>query len=190
MLKCASTAALHWPDQTNFLANNDRGSRDADYNFDAPEAIDEAALLASVDTLRRGIAADIPVYDFATHARSTTASRRVEPAQARRYALANRAPALWAAAFVCRLAPFKLANVVDSRMVSCINLLLLLLLFLGRTQQRGNTVAGDYGACSTLLCAMHALATSPHFLGAGRSLIRVPALHALLAGRISLCVNH
>jgi Phosphoribulokinase / Uridine kinase family len=53
----------------------------ADYNFDAPAAVDEAALLECLDALRQGEPYDVPVYDFTTHARSATESRRVEPAQ-------------------------------------------------------------------------------------------------------------
>ena len=53
----------------------------ADYNFDAPGAVDEVLLLECLDTLRIGKPFDVPLYDFSTHARDASSTRRVEPAQ-------------------------------------------------------------------------------------------------------------
>ena len=59
-------------------------SRAADYNFDSPDAVDEAALLECLDALKRGQPYEVPIYDFTTHSRSTTESRRIDSAQVRR----------------------------------------------------------------------------------------------------------
>lgn len=52
-----------------------RGARD----FDRPEALDLEHLVADLEALRAGRAADVPVYDFRTHARVRDRVRRVEP---------------------------------------------------------------------------------------------------------------
>ena len=67
--------------------NQDRYNRDlahltrADlihHNFDHPSAIDVELLTAHVRSLKRGQAAELPVYDFAHH-RRTAAVERLEP---------------------------------------------------------------------------------------------------------------
>jgi hypothetical protein len=55
----------------------------ADYNFDCPDAVDERAMIECLDALRLGKPYEVPIYDFTTHTRSLTQSRRVEPAQVR-----------------------------------------------------------------------------------------------------------
>lgn len=47
-------------------------------NFDHPDALDNELLLNHLRALRNGEAIDQPVYDYATHAR-TTAKRHIEP---------------------------------------------------------------------------------------------------------------
>mmetsp|Transcript_22942 Transcript_22942/g.63675 ORF Transcript_22942/g.63675 Transcript_22942/m.63675 type:complete len:463 (+) Transcript_22942:379-1767(+) len=49
------------------------------YNFDHPRAFDEDRIIECLRDLKAGKAVDIPVYDFKTHARSTTEFRRCEP---------------------------------------------------------------------------------------------------------------
>ena len=49
------------------------------YNFDHPQAFDTAEILTCLKTLRRNHSYDIPIYDFATHKRSTE-TRKVLPA--------------------------------------------------------------------------------------------------------------
>ncbi|KXZ55679.1 hypothetical protein GPECTOR_2g1229 [Gonium pectorale] len=49
------------------------------YNFDHPDALDRQELLHCLQGLKEGRSVDIPVYDFATHSRSTE-TRRVDPA--------------------------------------------------------------------------------------------------------------
>lgn len=51
----------------------------AAYNFDTPEAFDQQAMLDCLTALKQGQAFDVPVYDFATHQRSSE-TRRVMPA--------------------------------------------------------------------------------------------------------------
>ena len=57
--------------------------RHAEYNFDAPAAVDEPEMLRCLDALHAGRPYDLPVYDFTSHARSATEVRRVEAAQVR-----------------------------------------------------------------------------------------------------------
>lgn len=47
-------------------------------NYDHPESLENTLLCAHLDTLRSGLAVEVPQYDFAKHARKTE-SRRVEP---------------------------------------------------------------------------------------------------------------
>ena len=47
-------------------------------NFDHPDALDNDLLINHVRSLRAGEAIDQPIYDYATHAR-TTARRHIEP---------------------------------------------------------------------------------------------------------------
>jgi uridine kinase len=49
------------------------------YNFDHPDAFDNALLLECLRALAEGRAFDCPTYDFATHSR-TSETRRIEPA--------------------------------------------------------------------------------------------------------------
>jgi hypothetical protein len=51
----------------------------ADFNFDHPDAFDTPLLLECMSKLKAGCAVEVPVYDFATHSRSST-TRRVRPA--------------------------------------------------------------------------------------------------------------
>ena len=41
------------------------------YNFDEPKALDSAQLAKDIETLKRGQPANLPVYDFARHARTS-----------------------------------------------------------------------------------------------------------------------
>ena len=50
----------------------------AGFNFDAPEALDSELLVDDLRQMALGHAVEIPVYDFATHARQK-ATQRVEP---------------------------------------------------------------------------------------------------------------
>lgn len=52
-----------------------------DFNFDHPSAFDEAEIARCLDNLKRGRAVNVPIYDFATHARRADATERVEPAE-------------------------------------------------------------------------------------------------------------
>jgi hypothetical protein len=45
------------------------------YNFDVPDALDRPQLLAVLQALREGRPVDVPIYDFATHSRSTETRR-------------------------------------------------------------------------------------------------------------------
>ena len=47
------------------------------YNFDHPNAIDTALFVEHLRALKSGRAAELPIYDFVTH-RRTSASRRIE----------------------------------------------------------------------------------------------------------------
>lgn len=47
-------------------------------NFDHPDAFDTAAMIENLKQLQTGQPADIPIYDFTTHSRSTQ-KKRVEP---------------------------------------------------------------------------------------------------------------
>ncbi len=49
-------------------------------NFDAPDALDEALLIAQVRLLAQGRPADVPVYDFTRHVR-TAAIQRVQSSE-------------------------------------------------------------------------------------------------------------
>ncbi len=49
-------------------------------NFDHPSALDRDLLASQMGALAQGAAIDLPVYDFATHAR-TTATRHIVPAE-------------------------------------------------------------------------------------------------------------
>jgi uridine kinase len=49
-------------------------------NFDHPDALDNALLLAHLDSLRAGNAVQVPVYDFATHLRRIE-TKRIEVAR-------------------------------------------------------------------------------------------------------------
>jgi uridine kinase len=40
------------------------------YNFDHPDAFDQAALLECIEDLKAGKPVDVPIYDFNTHQRS------------------------------------------------------------------------------------------------------------------------
>lgn len=48
-------------------------------NWDHPDAFDVELLTQHLEALNRGVAVDMPVYEFATHSRSTR-TRRIEPA--------------------------------------------------------------------------------------------------------------
>ena len=48
------------------------------HNYDHPDALDTAELVRNLDQLRAGVAADLPVYAFATHTRQP-ARERVAP---------------------------------------------------------------------------------------------------------------
>lgn len=50
----------------------------ARFNFDVPAALDHDLFRTHLQALRLGRAVDVPVYDFATHAR-TTKTERIEP---------------------------------------------------------------------------------------------------------------
>jgi uridine kinase len=50
------------------------------HDFDRPEALESSLLAVHLAALARGEAADLPVYDFATH-RRTAQTERVEPAE-------------------------------------------------------------------------------------------------------------
>lgn len=39
------------------------------YNFDHPNALDFATLLSTLNRLKAGLSAEIPIYDFKTHSR-------------------------------------------------------------------------------------------------------------------------
>jgi len=45
------------------------------YNFDHPDALDVELLVEHLDRLRRGLAVDVPVYDFTTHRRGSAVVR-------------------------------------------------------------------------------------------------------------------
>src|SRR5690349_24984470 len=45
----------------------------ARFNFDVPSALDHALFLSQLESLSVGYAVDVPVYDFATHSRTTHA---------------------------------------------------------------------------------------------------------------------
>jgi uridine kinase len=47
-------------------------------NFDHPDSLESELLIAHLDSLCRGEAVEVPVYDFSTHSRSAQI-RRVEP---------------------------------------------------------------------------------------------------------------
>ncbi len=49
-----------------------------DTNFDHPSALDTSRLVADLDLLRAGHAADVPIYDFAHHRRAQV-GERIEP---------------------------------------------------------------------------------------------------------------
>jgi len=49
-------------------------------NFDHPDSLDHELFIEHLDNLRRGIAVDEPIYDFANHDRLDR-TRRVEPAR-------------------------------------------------------------------------------------------------------------
>ncbi|MEW5316301.1 MAG: hypothetical protein WDW38_007681 [Sanguina aurantia] len=49
------------------------------YDFDDPSAFDEPAILDTLLRLKQGLAVELPIYDFARHARSEE-TKRVEPA--------------------------------------------------------------------------------------------------------------
>ena len=53
-------------------------AREADLNFDHPDAFDTALLVADLDALRHGEPVEMPRYDYRTHARLP--GRRLEPA--------------------------------------------------------------------------------------------------------------
>ncbi|HEX9668807.1 MAG TPA: uridine kinase [Thermoanaerobaculia bacterium] len=48
------------------------------HNFDHPDALDDALLVAHVAALKEGRAVEVPIYDFVRH-RRTVRTRRVEP---------------------------------------------------------------------------------------------------------------
>ncbi len=48
------------------------------YNFDHPDSLDTARLIADVDALKRGETVELPLFDFPTHARSA-ATQTVRP---------------------------------------------------------------------------------------------------------------
>lgn len=50
-----------------------------EYNFDVPSALDRQEILSCLQRLKEGRSVDVPIYDFATHRRSTE-TRRVSPA--------------------------------------------------------------------------------------------------------------
>jgi uridine kinase len=52
----------------------------ARFNFDVPAALDHDLFLSQLQALESGRAVDVPVYDFATHSR-TTRTERIEPRQ-------------------------------------------------------------------------------------------------------------
>ncbi|KAL4430783.1 hypothetical protein ABPG75_006039 [Micractinium tetrahymenae] len=60
------------------LTEEDRANL-PEYNFDKPEAFDTSLLLECLSELKAGRPFDVPVYDFATHSRSSE-TRRVMPA--------------------------------------------------------------------------------------------------------------
>ncbi len=49
-----------------------------EYNFDVPSALDRKEILSCLQRLKEGRSVDVPIYDFATHRRSTE-TRRVSP---------------------------------------------------------------------------------------------------------------
>lgn len=49
------------------------------YNFDHPDSLDTAQLIADVDALKRGETVNLPLFDFPTHARSSD-TQTVSPA--------------------------------------------------------------------------------------------------------------
>lgn len=59
---------------------HDRYYRNADAhtNFDHPDALDTARMVADLDRLRAGLDADLPDYDFSTHSRRPE-EERVQP---------------------------------------------------------------------------------------------------------------
>jgi uridine kinase len=50
----------------------------AESNFDHPDALDRELALEQLASLARGVAVDLPLYDFATHTRAS-AGKRIEP---------------------------------------------------------------------------------------------------------------
>jgi uridine kinase len=52
----------------------------ARFNFDVPSALDHELFLSQLQDLSAGRAVDVPVYDFATHSR-TSRTERIEPQQ-------------------------------------------------------------------------------------------------------------
>lgn len=57
------------------FANNPVG-----FNFDHPDSLDTAQLVENIDALKRGDTVDLPLFEFAAHARSSE-TRTVEPAE-------------------------------------------------------------------------------------------------------------
>ena len=64
------------------LIHHDRYYKDiphpVGYNFDEPNALDNARLAEDILSLKKGIPADLPVYDFSTHSRLSQ-TERVQP---------------------------------------------------------------------------------------------------------------
>ena len=78
-----TTVAARAADQLGaLLLHHDRYYRDVEqprgHNYDHPDALDTARLVADLDALRAGQAAALPVYDFRTHRRQPE-TEQVEP---------------------------------------------------------------------------------------------------------------
>ena len=55
--------------QDNFYKPLDQSINTDTYNFDHPDAIDFIAFHSAIDSLKKGVSTEIPIYDFKTHNR-------------------------------------------------------------------------------------------------------------------------
>jgi len=64
------------------VLNHDRYYKDIPhpkgFNFDEPNALDNALLISHIEKLKRGMSIEAPIYDFPTHSRSTD-TERIDP---------------------------------------------------------------------------------------------------------------
>jgi uridine kinase len=71
---------IEWISHDSYYRNFDALSPEdrARINFDHPDSLESELLTRHLDVLSKGSSVDVPVYDFATHARKTE-TQRVEP---------------------------------------------------------------------------------------------------------------